>query len=125
MDKPTDSTLTIIKISRFITYVVYGFAIIAITSLSFGFFLLLFGANPNAGFVQFVYNIGQEFLQPFRGIFPIREVGTTGYFSASILFAIVVYIVFAAALNSLINYITLKMVRHEAELKEIEAKLKK
>lgn len=125
MNKPTDSTLVIIKISRLVTYIVYAFVIIAIVSLGFGFFLLLFGANPDTAFVKFVYNVAQEFLQPFRGIFPLKEVGTTGYFSASALFAIIVYLILAVALNSLISYITLKMAKHEEELKLIESKLQK
>lgn len=119
MDKPSDGTLAFIKFSRIISYIVYAFVIIAVVSLSFGFFLLLFGANTDTPFVQFIYNIGYEFMQPFRGIFPVRSIGETGYFSATALFAIIVYLMAGAALQSLIAYINVKMVKHEKELKKI------
>jgi uncharacterized protein YggT (Ycf19 family) len=116
MEKPSDGTLSIIKVARAVTYLVYAFAIIAIVFLGLGFFLLLFGANTTVPFVQFVYNIAGEFLEPFRGIFPPHQVTDSGYFSAAGLFAIVMYSLGAAALHALINYVTLKQVTHENEL---------
>lgn len=120
MQKPSDSTLVFIKFTRAIVYIVYAFTIIAVVSLTFGFFLLLFGANLNTPFVQFVYNIANEFMAPFRGIFNTHAVGQTGYFSASALFAIIVYLVFAAAVSSLISYLSVKMVKHQTELEDYE-----
>lgn len=116
MDKPTDSKLIFIKFARGASYFVYGFAILASVFLGFGFFLLLFGANQSTPFVQFVYKVAAEFLQPFRGIFPLHPVGETGYFSAAALFAIMVYLILAAAINVLISYLSAKMIKHENEL---------
>lgn len=121
MEKPSDSTLTFIKFTRALSYIVYGFTVTAVVFLGFGFFLLLFGANPNVGFTQFVYKVAAEFLQPFRGIFPSHSVGETGYFSTSALFAIIFYLFFAAGMDALISYINLKMVKHQAELEQIQA----
>jgi uncharacterized protein YggT (Ycf19 family) len=114
--KSADSTgtLNIIKAARFITYIVYGFAILACIFLGFGFFLLLFGANYNVPFVQFIYNGAADFLQPFRGIFPPHQISETSYFSASALFAIVVYLLFALAVQSLISYLTAKIEQFES-----------
>ena len=120
MEKPTDSKLTFIKATRALTYLVYAFALIAIVFLVIGFVLLLFGANPDTAFTRFVYNIAAEFLQPFRGIFPAHQIGDSAYFSASALFAIIMYTFFAVALHALINFITLKEVKHEEELEEIQ-----
>ena len=120
MQKPSDSTLMFIKFTRAISYVVYAFTIIAVVSLTFGFFFLLFGANSATPFVQFVYNIAYEFMAPFRGIFGTHPVGSTGYFSASALFAIIFYLIFAAAMSSLIGYINLKMVTHQRELEQMQ-----
>ena len=120
MQKPSDSTLMFIKFTRAISYVVYAFTIIAVVSLTVGFFFLLFGANSTTPFVQFVYNIAYEFMAPFRGIFGTHSVGQTGYFSASALFAIIFYLIFAAAMSSLIGYINLKMVTHQRELEQMQ-----
>lgn len=125
MDKPTDSKLIFIKFTRGVSYFVYGFAIVAAVFLGFGFFLLLFGANQSTPFVQFIYKVAAEFLQPFRGIFPLHPVGETGYFSAAALFAIMVYLILAAAVNALISYLTAKMVRHENELESLERHVRK
>ncbi len=118
--KPTDGTLSFIKVARVLTYLVYFFSITAIVFLSIGFVLLLFGANTDTAFVRFVYHIAAEFLQPFRGIFPPKQITDTSYFSASGLFAIVMYSFFAAAIHGLINWITLKEVEHENQLLEAQ-----
>jgi len=117
-NKPSDPTLVFIKISRILSYFVYAYAVIASVFLSIGFVLLLFSANSTTPFVKFIYNGAAEFLQPFRGMFPPHQVTETGYFSASALFAIMMYLILAVALKSLISYITLKMVRHEQELQK-------
>lgn len=119
-NKPSDTTLVFIKISRVVTYIVYAFAIIANVFLLLAFVMQLFGANYSTPFVQFVYKVAYEFLKPFRGIFPGHQVSDTSYFNSSALFAIVMYFLFAMALHGLISWITAKMVQHEQELQEIE-----
>ncbi|MFO0920834.1 MAG: hypothetical protein U0451_04145 [Candidatus Saccharimonadales bacterium] len=114
----SDTALVFTKVARAVTYVIYAFTIIACVFLSLGFVLLLFGANPNVAFTEFVYNVAAEFLQPFRGIFPAHQVTETGYFSASALFAIIIYFIIAMTLHALITYITTKIVANEAELDE-------
>lgn len=119
-NKPSDGTLSFIKVSRALVYVVYFFAITAIVFLVIGFVLLLFGANTTSSFVRFVYDIAAEFLQPFRGIFPPKQITETSYFSASGLFAIIMYSFFAAALHGLITWITVKQTEHENDLIEAQ-----
>lgn len=115
-NQPSDSTLVFIKISRGITYVVYAYTLIASTFLALAFVLQLFGANYATPFVKFVYEGAYGFLRPFRGIFPGHQVSDTSYFNSSALFAIMMYLIFAAVLHSLITYITAKMVVHQQEL---------
>jgi uncharacterized protein YggT (Ycf19 family) len=117
-----DTKLLFLKTARALTYIVYGFMVLAITFLSLGFVLLLFGANQDVAFTKFVYNVAAEFLQPFRGIFPLKPVGATGYFSTSALFAIMVYMFSALAVNSLITYVTAKMLKHQEELDTLQSK---
>jgi len=116
--QPTDSKLTMIKIARVITYVVYGFTLLAVLFLTLAFFLLLFGANPDVGFVQYVAKVAGQFLEPFRGIFPLQQLTATSYFSPSILFAIIMYLVFGLAVNALVSYLNVLMQRHQDELNE-------
>lgn len=119
--QPNDTTLVSIKIFRGISYVIYAYALTATVFLGIGFVLLLLGANTGVPFVEFVYKVAAEFLQPFRGIFPLRQITETGYFSTSALFAIMMYLIFAAGLQSLISYLTVKMVKHEQELQELQS----
>lgn len=119
-NKPSDSTLVFIKISRGITYFIYGYSLVASTFLAIAFVLQLFGANYATPFVKFMYTGAYEFLKPFRGIFPGHEVSDTSYFNSSALFAIMMYLIFAAALHSLITYITAKMVAHQQELEDAQ-----
>lgn len=118
---PTDAKLVIIKISRGLSYFVYGYALVASAILGIAFFLLLFSANQSSPFVKFIYETGSAFLAPFRGIFPLKPVSETGYFSPSIVFAIIMYIVLALCMNGLIGYVTIKMLKHEEELAKLEA----
>jgi uncharacterized protein YggT (Ycf19 family) len=119
MEKPSDSKLMFIKFAKVLTYLVYAYAIIAIVFLVLGFVLLLFGANQATPFVKFVYNIAAEFLQPFRDIFPGKPISDRGYFSAAGLFAIIIYSITAMAIHSLITFISLKQVKHQKELDEL------
>ena len=114
--KNSDSKTLFLKTSKVLTYIVYAYMVLAVVFLSLGFILLLFGANQTVPFTEFVYKVAAEFLQPFRGIFPLKEIGEAGYFSASALFAIVVYMLLALAVNTLITYITSKMIKHQQEL---------
>lgn len=117
--KPSDSKLIFIKFSRVLTYLVYAYSLVASVFLTLAFFLLLLSANSSTPFVNFVYRVAYDFAAPFRGIFPTRPVGETGYFSSTALFAILMYLIFALALHALINYITAKMIQHQKELDNI------
>ncbi len=117
-NQPSDTTLVFMKGARALTYAVYAYALVASAFLATGFFLLLFSANASTPFVEFVYNTAQVFLAPFRGIFPLKQVSETGYFSASALFAILMYMLLALGMHALINYITMKKVQYQRTLEE-------
>lgn len=120
MSKPSDAKMMFIKFTRAVSYVVYAYTVLAVVFLTFGFFLLLFGANADTPFVQFVYKGANDFMQPFRGIFPTHQINETGYLNSAMLFAIIFYLMFAAAVNALISYINLKKIKHENELEQLE-----
>src|SRR5215217_3219500 len=81
-----------------LVYLVFG---VGIALIAIRFVLLLLGANPNAGFTDFIYTVTNPLVRPFEGIFgaPSLDVGV---FDPASLVAIVVY--------SLIGWIVAKVV---------------
>ncbi len=109
-----------------ITYLIYFFVIVAEIILVIGFFLLLFGANPTAGFTQWAYRNLDRVMAPFRGIFAPIELGTTSadvdaVFDTSVLFAMIVYGILALVLSALTRWLSQRL-RHlyAAEQRELQ-----
>lgn len=119
MAKNSDNYSFFIYFAKAITILAYIFFCAAFVFLTIGFILLLFGANPDAGFVKFIYHFAAVFLQPFRGIFPGHHLSERSYFSASALFAVIIYGLGALAIHSIITYLTLKQTQHSEELNSI------
>ncbi len=114
-----------LRISKVIAYLLYVWVIIGVVSLVLRVFLLLFSANPNTSFVDFVYRVSADYLEPFRGIFPAKTVGETGYLDVAALFAVIVYLFIMWGFASLVSYIQFKIdqsVRdQEKELAQLKA----
>jgi hypothetical protein len=96
---------------RAISYLVYFYLIVVEIILLIGFFLLLFGANPTAGFTEWAYRNLDRVMDPFRGIFSPIELGTTGNdvaatFDTSVLFAMIVYGIVALLFSVLIGWLS-------------------
>ena len=70
--------------------------------LGIRFVLGLLGANPAAGFAQFIYSITQPFLAPFIGLFGTARSGGS-VFDVSILVAIVIYALIAWVLVKIVG----------------------
>ena len=115
----SDAIVIFAKAARVLTYFIYAYAITACVFLGIGFVMLLFGANPQAGFTNFIYSVASGFLEPFRGIFPLKPISGNAYFSPSALFAIIIYMISAMGLHALVSYITVKIVTREEELSEL------
>src|SRR5258705_6761690 len=77
--------------ARLLTYLVYGFTVVALVILLLGFFLLLFGANPDAPFAEWVYRSLERVMAPFRGIFEPVPLNGNSVLDTSVLFAMIVY----------------------------------
>ncbi len=98
-------------VTRLLGYLIYFYLIVVEVILAAGFFLLLFGANPTAGFTQWVYRNLDRTMAPFRGIFTPVNLGTTSndvpaVFETSVLFAMIVYGIVALALSAFISWLT-------------------
>jgi hypothetical protein len=113
----------VLMIAKAVSYLVYAYLIVVEIILLLGFFLLLFGANPTAGFTEWVYRNLDRVMSPFRGIFSPIELGTTGndvpaVFETSVVFAMIVYGIVALALSGLIQWLSRRL--HQVEDAEAE-----
>ncbi len=111
----------VVWIVRALSYLVYFYLIVVEIILFIGFFLLLFGANPTAGFTQWAYRNLEKVMEPFRGIFAPVQLGTTSadvpaVFDTSVLFAMIVYGIVALVLSALIGWLSSRLNQiHAAE----------
>lgn len=112
-----------LKISKVIGYLVYFWVVFGIIVMSIRVFLLAFSANASTGFVDFIYRTSADYMQPFRGIFPAKTVGETGYFDVSAVFAIIMYLLFAWGVSALIKYIQSKIDVFDEQEKARQKKL--
>jgi uncharacterized protein YggT (Ycf19 family) len=105
-----EASITIVRIARVLTYLVYAFVLITLVILVLGFFLLLFGANPDAPFSEWVYRSLDRVMAPFRGIFESIQLNGQSVLDTSVLFAMIVYGIVGIALSALIQWLTDKLV---------------
>lgn len=75
---------------------------VVVTTILFRFGLLLLGANPDAGFAQFVYTVSHPFVAPFLALFGQETVYGRSTLEFSDLVAVVLYIAVAAGLSRLV-----------------------
>jgi len=102
-------TIGIEKVARALVYLVYFWVMLSIAILVLGFFLLLFGANPDAAFAEWVYRSLNRVMAPFRGIFESIQLDGNSVLDVSVLFAMIVYGIVALALRSLIDWLTYRV----------------
>ncbi len=84
--------------------------ILGILEVLFAFRLIfrLLGANPESGFVSFIYSISQVFLAPFNAIFrsPVTQgIETKAVLEPGTIIAMIVYALIAWGIVKLINII--------------------
>jgi len=108
-----------LKIGKVASYILYTWVSIGVIALSLRMFLLLVSANADTPFVRFVYGVSNDYLAPFRGIFPSHQVGETGYLDVAALFAIFVYVILGWLIDTLVNYVQQKIEINEHEKRRI------
>jgi hypothetical protein len=109
--KALNERKAVLWVVRAISYLVYFYLIAVEIILFIGFFLLLFGANPSAGFTEWAYRNLDRVMDPFRGIFTPIELGTTGNdvpatFDTSVLFAMIIYGIIALLFSAFIGWLS-------------------
>jgi uncharacterized protein YggT (Ycf19 family) len=100
--------VTLVRGARVLTYLVYAFVLFSLVILLLGFFLLLFGANPDVPFAEWVYRSLDRVMAPFRGIFEPIQLNGDSVLDTSVLFAMIVYGIVGIALSALIHWLTAK-----------------
>jgi hypothetical protein len=93
-----------------VIYVIFG---ILEALLAFRLVFKLLGANPNSGFVAFIYGLTQPLVAPFYGIFPqatTTGVTTTATFEPATLIAMLVYALIGWGLTVLVASLTRRRV---------------
>ena len=114
----TNGRTTALSITRILVLFLYGFLIVTEVILVMAFFLRLFAASTSAPFTQWVYRAAGRVLAPFRGIFPTLEGESGSVLDLSILFAMLMYGIFAMAVHALIVWIDrrIEAARYQAAL---------
>lgn len=102
--------LTITRGARALSYLVYAFTVFALVILLLGFILLLFGANPEAPFAEWVYRSLDRVMKPFRGIFEEIPLNGNSVLDLSVIFAMVVYGIAAMFLQALIDWLSSRLI---------------
>ncbi|MGI9578389.1 MAG: hypothetical protein ACR2OH_09335 [Microthrixaceae bacterium] len=114
-----DSSVKGLRFAKALVWLVYLFFMVALVILVMAFFLLLFNASPSASFTEWVYRSASKVLAPFRGIFPSAESENGSVISFAVLFAIIMYGIFALAVHALVDWLDDKVVeRRAAQMRE-------
>jgi uncharacterized protein YggT (Ycf19 family) len=106
--------LGIEKVARALVYFIYFFVMAALVILVLGFFLLLFGANPDAPFAEWTYRALNRVMAPFRGLFEPIKLDGKSVFDTSVLFAMIVYSIVGMGLHALIDWLTYRIALTES-----------
>jgi uncharacterized protein YggT (Ycf19 family) len=110
-----------LKIGRVLVWIVYAIVLVNAILLTLAFMLRLFGANPDAGFVEWVYRSVDHAMRPFRGIFPTQEIGDNSVLDFSLLFAAIVYFVLALLLDLVLRWLTQRLYFRQQETARLRA----
>ncbi|HEY1281523.1 MAG TPA: anti-sigma factor [Acidimicrobiales bacterium] len=111
---------TAIKVGRILLWLVYIWVAITLVLLFLSLILELFGANPTAGFVDWVYRSTERAMAPFRGIFEPITFSDKSVLDVSVLFAMIVYGFVALGLHLAIEWFTRLLRAEEARQQKQE-----
>jgi uncharacterized protein YggT (Ycf19 family) len=101
--------LTVGKVAKVLLWLVYAWVLVNLVLLVLAFVLLLFGASPDASFVEWVYRSVQRSMAPFRGMFQPIPLNGESVLDTSLLFAAIVYSLVALGLRAAIDWLTEKL----------------
>lgn len=94
------------SLSRFLVYAINFVLAFVELFIVLRIILKLFGANPEAPFVSWVYETSRGLVAPFLGMFPAPTLTGGFVIEFSSIFALIVYAVFGYLLVELIEYVS-------------------
>jgi hypothetical protein len=100
-----DTKRWILWVGRLFTLFIYAVFLAYAVIVGIAFVLQLLGANPDADFADWIYRAAANITEPFRGIFPTTQVTDRSTFNASLLFALIVYLVVAVILHGIVDWL--------------------
>lgn len=111
-DSNEDNTLLwFARMAKVFVWFIYAVTVALLIILTLGFILRLLGANPEAGFAEWVYRNDQRIMEPFRGMFPTETIGDQSVVDFSLLFGMIFYAIVAMLLHTLISWLSRKATR--------------
>ena len=113
-----DVKLTVGTITKVLLWLVYVWVIVDLVLLFLAFILRLLGANPDAGFTEWVYRSVQRAMSPFRGIFEPIALTDDSVLDTSLLFAMIIYGLVALFLRAGIDWLSTFVARHRRQLEQ-------
>ena len=96
----------ILWVGKLVTLIVYAILLAYSVIVGIAFVLQLLGANPDADFADWIYRAAANITEPFRGIFPTTQVTDRSTFNASLLFALIIYLIVAVILHGIVDWLT-------------------
>jgi uncharacterized protein YggT (Ycf19 family) len=106
----------VLKAARVVVWIVYAIVMATAILLTLDFMLRLFGANSTNAFVQWVYRSTDRAMQPFRGIFPTKQLGdSSAAVDFSVLFAAIFYFIVAILIDIALRWLSRRLRREERE----------
>lgn len=94
-----------LKVARAMVWFLYAITVVTVVVLLLAFVLRLLGASTDAAFTRWVYRSSESMMRPFRGIFPVQEVGEQSVVDVSLLIGAVAYLMLAVGVDALVQRI--------------------
>jgi uncharacterized protein YggT (Ycf19 family) len=111
-----DVKSTVGAIAKVLLWLVYAWVVVNLVLLFLAFILQLFGANPDAGFAEWVYRSVERTMAPFRGLFEPITLTDDSVLNTSLLFAMIVYGLIALFLKTAVDWLTDRMDQRRQQL---------
>jgi uncharacterized protein YggT (Ycf19 family) len=113
-----DVGLTAGTVAKVLLWLVYAWVVVNLVLLFLAFILRLLGANPEAGFADWVYRSVERTMAPFRGLFEPIALTDQSVLDTSLLFAMIVYGIVAMFLHAALGWLTERIGQRRLQVSE-------
>jgi uncharacterized protein YggT (Ycf19 family) len=110
----------VLKATRVLAWVVYVIVLAKCALLVTSFVFQLLGANPDSSFASWVYRSADRSMDPFRGIFPTKELSDNSVLDLSLLFAAVVYVVLAILIDAGLKWLGRQLSDRDRRIRQLQ-----